>query len=253
MQAVILAGGLGTRLGDITSSIPKPMVMINNQPLILHIMKLYMSYGVKEFIICLGYKGEIIKNYFTNFNIINNDLEVDIAKKKFSYLNYNKINFKVKLIDTGLNSGTVGRLVDVEKYIKGDNFYLTYGDGLSNVDLKKLFKDHKKNNKMITFTSVRPPGRFGSIEFKNQELLSFNEKKYNTWINGGFFVIKKKALKFIKSKSDMLEEDFLQNFIKKKQVNVYKHHGLWQCIDTKRDLDHLNKLIKKNSKAFIGA
>ncbi len=253
MQAVILAGGLGTRLGEITNSIPKPMVRVNNQPLILHIMKLYMSYGVKEFIICLGYKGEVIKDYFTNFNTINNDLEIDISKKKISYLNYNKTNFKVKLIDTGLNSGTVGRLIDVKKYIKGDDFFLTYGDGLSNVNLKKLLADHKKKKKMITFTSVRPPGRFGSIEFKDQEIFSFNEKKYNTWINGGFFVIKKKTLKYIKSKSDMLEEDFLQKFIREKQVNVYKHTGLWQCIDTKRDLDYLENLLKKNNNIFTNA
>ncbi len=250
MQAVILAGGLGTRLGEITNSIPKPMVMVNNQPLILHIMRLYMSYGVKEFIICLGYKGEVIKDYFTNFNIINSDLEVDTLKKKISYLNSNNMNFKVKLVDTGLNSGTGGRLIDISKYIKGDDFFLTYGDGLSNVNLKKLLSDHKKKKKMITFTSVRPPGRFGSIEFKNQEIFSFQEKKYNTWINGGFFVIKKKALKFIKSKNEMLEEDFLQNFIKKKQINVYKHSGLWQCIDTKRDLDYLNNLLKKNNNIF---
>lgn len=250
MQAVILAGGMGTRLGDITNTIPKPMVRINNKPLLVHIMNLYIKYGVSDFIICLGYKGEIIKEYFLNYNFYNNDFEVDISKNKLKFLNKEKQNFKIKLIDTGINSGTIGRLIYVKKYIKGKEFFLTYGDGLSNVNLDLLLKHHKKNNKMITLTSVRPPGRFGSIEFKNGNIFSFNEKRYNSWINGGFFVLNKKALQFIETKEQMLEETYLQNFIKKNQVSIYKHKGIWQCIDTKRDLDYLKNIMKNNNSFF---
>lgn len=251
MQAVILAGGMGTRLGEITNTIPKPMVKINNEPLIFHIMKLYMNYGVKDFIICLGYKGEVIKDYFLNFNFYSNDIEFNSKNNNAKYLNKKKNNFKVKLINTGLKSGTAGRLINLKKYIKEKSFFLTYGDGLSNVDINQLYINHKKSKKLMTMTTVRPPGRFGSIEFKNGKIFSFNEKKYNSWINGGFFVLKKEILDLIKNKEEMLEEKFLQNLLSKEQVNIYQHKGSWQCLDTKRDLDYLNRLLEKDHNYFF--
>ena len=225
MKVVILAGGTGTRLSEYTHSIPKPMVKINNKPIIHHIMDHYSKYGFKDFYIALGYKGNIIKNYF---------------KKKFN-------NWNINLIDTGKSTMTGGRLKRLKKYLGDETFFMTYGDGISNIDLDKLLRFHKKNQSLVTLSAVRPPARFGAIKIKGNKVKLFKEKSNldEGWINGGFFVVEPKFLNFIKGDVTFLEKEPLEKVAKKKQLLAYKHHGFWQCMDTKRDKDYLEKIIKK--------
>jgi len=231
MKVVILAGGFGTRLAEYTKIIPKPMINIGGEPMLIHIMKLYAKYGFKDFYIALGYKGKMIKKFFN--------------KKLFDW--------NIKLIETGRNTMTGGRLKRLKKYIGNETFMMTYGDGLSNVNLKKLLKFHKKNKKLVTLTAVRPPARFGALKLKNNYVSYFKEKSKldEGWINGGFFVMEPKFLNFIKSDKTYLERDPLEKISKKKQLIAFKHKGFWQCMDTKRDRDQLETLFKKNSPWLI--
>ncbi len=224
MKVIILAGGLGTRLSEYTKTIPKPMVKILGVPLIVHIMKHYAKNGFKKFLIAAGYKGEIIKKYFN--------------KKKFGW--------EVKVIQTGQRTMTGGRLKRLKKYIGDDTFMMTYGDGVSNINLKSLLKHHKKRKKMITVTAVRPPARFGVLKLKGNNVVYFKEKSKldEGWINGGFFVIEPKFIKFIKNDKTFLEKEPLEKALKVKQLNAYKHSDFWQCVDTKRDKDKLEKVLK---------
>jgi glucose-1-phosphate cytidylyltransferase len=224
MKVVILAGGLGTRISEYTKSIPKPMITIKTLPILVHIMKHYAKYGFNEFYIALGYKGNVIKNYFKN--------------KKF--------NWKINLINTGKNTMTGGRLKRLKKYLHKENFFLTYGDGLSNVDIAKLLKFHNDNKKLVTLTAVRPPARFGALKLKGNLVKYFKEKSRmdEGWINGGFFVINPKFFNYIKNDQTYLERGPLENITKIKQLAAYKHNGFWQCVDTKRDLILLNKILK---------
>ena len=226
MKVVILAGGLGTRLSEYTKTIPKPMISIKGKPMIYHIMKHYSKYGFKNFYVALGYKGDVIKRFF----------------KK------NSFGWNINLVETGKKTMTGGRLKRLEKYLKGEKFFLTYGDGLSNVNLKELLKFHKKKKKLVTMTAVRPPARFGAIKLNNDYVKYFKEKSQldEGWINGGFFVMEPKFLKFIKNDKTFLEREPLEKACTKKQLVAYKHNSFWQCIDTKRDLD----LIKENYKRF---
>ena len=230
MKVVLLAGGFGTRLSEYTSSIPKPMIKINGKPILFHIIKFYAKYGFRNFYIALGYKGEVIRKFF---------------KKKIPGLNIN-------LIDTGKNTMTGGRLKRLEKYIGNEAFMMTYGDGLCNVNLNKLLKFHKKNKKMATLTAVRPPARFGAIKLKNQYVNYFKEKSSldEGWINGGFFVIEPEFLKFIKNDNTYLEREPLENISKRKQLVAFKHKGFWQCMDTKRDKDKLDMILKSRKIKF---
>ena len=225
MKVVILAGGLGTRLSEYTNTIPKPMVKVGKEPMIYHIMKLYAKYGFKDFYIALGYKGDKISNFL---------------KKK-------KTNWKIKLIKTGLKTMTGGRLKRLQKYLNKDTFMLTYGDGISNVNLKKLLNFHKRNKKIVTLTAVRPPARFGNIKLVGNQVRYFKEKSKldEGWINGGFFVIEPEFFKFLKNDKTYLEKEPLEKITKKKQLVAYKHKGFWQCMDTKRDKDYLDQIIKK--------
>ena len=225
MKVVILAGGFGTRIVEYTKTIPKPMIKIKNKPIIHHIMDHYSKYGYKDFYIALGYKGNIIKKYF----------------KK------NKIpGWNINLIETGRNTMTGGRLKRLKKIINNETFHLTYGDGLSNVNLKKLVNFHKKNKKIATLTAVRPPARFGAVKIKNTRVLYFKEKSKldEGWINGGFFVMEPKIFKFIKNDKTFLEKEPLVSISKKKELLAFKHSGFWQCMDTKRDKDLLEKIFK---------
>ena len=226
MKVIILAGGLGTRLSEFTKKVPKPMVKINNKPILIHIMNHYIKFGFKEFIIAVGYKANIIKEYFKSSPI-----------KKC----------KVQIIDTGNKSMTGGRLKRLKKYLDNDTFMMTYGDGLSNVNLSKLYKFHKKNKKTITLTAVRPPARFGAIKLVGKYAKTFKEKSRldEGWINGGYFVIEPKFLKLIKNDSTYLEKEPLETAAKRKQLLAFRHKGFWQCMDTKRDKDILEKLFKK--------
>jgi len=224
MKIVLLAGGFGTRLSEYTGSIPKPMVKINGKPILLHIIKFYAKYGFKNFYVALGYKGEIIRKFF---------------KKKIPNLNIN-------LIETGENTMTGGRLKRLAKYIGKETFMMTYGDGLCNVNLNKLLKFHKKNKKLVTLTAVRPPARFGAVKLKGNYVNYFKEKSSldEGWINGGFFVIEPEFLKFIKNDNTYLEREPLEKISKKKQLVAFKHQGFWQCMDTKRDKDRLDIILK---------
>jgi len=230
MKVILLAGGFGTRLSEYTKTIPKPMVHAGGKPILLHIMKLYAKYGFKDFYIALGYKGEIIKKFF--------------AKKFFDW--------NINLIETGKNTMTGGRLKRLKKYIGKETFMMTYGDGISNVNLKKLLKFHKKNKKLVTLTAVRPPARFGALKLKGQYVSYFKEKSKldEGWINGGFFVMEPEFFKFIKNDSTYLEREPLEQSSKKRQLAAFRHVGFWQCMDTKRDKDKLNKIMNTKKIKF---
>ena len=225
MKVVILAGGYGTRISEYTKTIPKPMIKINGIPLIKYIINHYSSYGHNDFYIALGYKGNVIKRYFRKFK-----------NKKL----------KINLIDTGLRTMTGGRLRRLRKYFKNETFLATYGDGLSNINLDNLIKFHKKNKKLVTLTAVRPPARFGKIKLNGNKVSYFKEKSSldEGWINGGFFVMESRFLKFIKNDSTYLEREPFEKLTKKKQLIGYKHTGFWQCMDTLRDKKILEKKIK---------
>ena len=225
MKVVILAGGLGTRLSEYTKNIPKPMIKIKGVPILLRIIKHYLKFGLKEFYIASGYKSAIIKNYF---------------KKK-------RYNFKVKIIDTGLNTMTGGRVLRLKKYLKSETFLLTYGDGLSDVNINKLINFHKKTKNFVTLTAVRPPARFGAIKLHGNRVKVFREKSRldEGWINGGFFVMSPKIFKFIKSDKSYLEREPLERISKKNKLGAYKHNGFWQCMDTLRDKKILEKKVNK--------
>ena len=231
MKVVLLAGGFGTRISEYTKTIPKPMIDIDGKPILFHIMKHYAKYGFKDFYIALGYKGEVIKKYFN--------------KKKISEWNIN-------LIETGKNTMTGGRLKRLKKYIGNETFMMTYGDGLSNLNLKNLLTFHNKNKKLVTLTAVRPPARFGAIKIKGQNVSYFKEKSRldEGWINGGFFVIEPDFLKSIKNDNTYLEREPLEIISKKKQLAAFKHKGFWQCMDTKRDKDVLTKILKAKKIKF---
>ncbi len=230
MKVIILAGGFGTRLGEYTKIIPKPLIKISGKPILIHIMELYARYGYKEFYVALGYKGDVIKKFF--------------KKNKFS-------KWKINLVETGKNTMTGGRLKRLKKYFnKKETFMMTYGDGMSNVNLKKLLNFHKKNKRIATLTAVRPPARFGALKISGKKVKYFKEKSKldEGWINGGFFVMEPKIFDFIEGDKTYLEREPLEKLTKNKQLLAYKHKSFWQCMDTKRDKDKLEQLLKKKYK-----
>ena len=246
LKTVILAGGKGSRLEEITKVIPKPLVKLGRYPIIIYIIKLYLKYGVRHFIIALGYKSEKILEYFLNKKINQNFLKnfkkgYTIKKKIF------KINCTITFLYTGLKTMTGGRVKRAGKLINDKNFFLTYGDGVSDVNLNKLKYLHNKKKKLVTVTAVRPPARFGELKISNNNVKYFSEKKTikTSWINGGFFIINKKFLKYIKNDNSILERSPLELMAKKKQLIAFKHNGFWQCMDTKRDIDKLKEILKK--------
>ena len=232
MKVVILCGGFGSRLGKEKSVIPKPMVKIDKDPILIHILRLYFKHGYNDFILALGYKGNFIFNFF----------------KK------NKFKFKIKTIFTGKKTLTGGRLLKLKKYLKNqNNFMLTYGDGISDQNIKKLEKFHLKHNKTATMTVVRPPVRFGEVTLKKDKIIKFKEKPQikSSWINGGFFVFSNKIFKFLSKNNEMLERNPMEKLYKKNQLMAFKHHGFWQCMDTQRDKDLLVKLIKEKKAPWL--
>jgi glucose-1-phosphate cytidylyltransferase len=240
--AVILAGGLGSRLENLTKLKPKPLITIKNKPILMHIIELYLKFNVKNFIIPIGYKGEKIIEFFSN-------KKVDL-KKKIIILEKKILNKKCKitLIKTGIKTMTGGRVKQVGRLIKDREFFLTYGDGLSNVNIRKLEKLHKKEKKLITVTAVNLTSRFGELKTVKNKVVSFEEKKKikSVWINGGFFVVNRDFLKHLKNNQTVLEKEPLEKMVRIGQLNAFKHTGFWECVDTKRDRDYLNKLFKKN-------
>ena len=245
IELVIFAGGLGSRLSDYTTTIPKPLVEVGGMPIIWHIMKIYHTFGVKNFKILLGNKGNLIKKFFIDYNINQNHISVDTINNSYNLIKSKKKNienWKVELYDTGLESLTAKRLKLVEKYIKSENFLLTYGDAVATIDILKLYKHHMKSKKSITLSAVKTPPRFGKLNFKGKKL-KFAEKELSNddLINGGYFVVNKKVLKTIKGNVSF-ENGPLKILFEKNDVNVYKHNGFWGCMDTLADKDNLEKI-----------
>ena len=250
MKTIILAGGWGTRLGHLSELIPKPMVTIGNKPILWHIMKIYSYYGFNDFIICLGVKGEIIKDYFYHYEIKNNDFSIDLSKGNIEFLDGNEeLNWKVTLIDTGLNTLKGGRIKRVEKYLDPDMNMLTYGDGVADINMNELLKFHKNHGKAITITGVHAPSRFGELIEEEGQLTSFKEKPQMSvgLINGGFMVFNNNLLDYLAPDVDCdFEVGPLEKLAEEGEVMVYKHEGNWECMDHERDVAYLNKLWNLN-------
>ena len=249
MKTVILAGGLGTRIVEETILKPKPMIEIGGKPIIWHLMKIYSSQGFNEFIICCGYKGYMIKEYFHNYFIHNSDVTFDLSKNKYKIHKKNSENWKVTLVDTGETTQTGGRLKRVSSLLEDSKpFFFTYGDGLSDIDLKKLLKFHKKNKKKATLTAVHPPERYGVIELnKNKkDIIKFSEKPFASegLINGGYFVLEKSCLKYISNDQTIWEREPLENLAEDNHLGAFKHKGFWRPIDTMRDKIQMDKFWK---------
>ena len=228
MKAVILAGGLGTRISEESHIKPKPMVEIDGKPILWHILKIYSANGINDFIICCGYKGYIIKEYFQNYFLHTSDISIDLNQNKIDIYNKKSENWIIRLIDTGQQTMTGGRLKRVAEYLDNETFCFTYGDGLSDIDIRKLIKFHKESKKLATLTAVQPPGRFGAISFGQNNLINnFQEKPSGDggWINGGFFVLEPKVIKYIDSDNTIWENEPLKNLAKDNELIAYKHKG----------------------------
>lgn len=253
MKVIILAGGFGTRLSDYTETIPKPMVPIGERPIIWHIMKTFSFYNYKNFGLALGYKAEIFKKYFTNYKIINSDFTINLTNGKVDYLKNSIVDWKVSLIDTGLHTMTGGRVKRMKNYIGNETFMLTYGDGLSDININDLNNFHKSHGKLVTVTAVHPSARFGELEMEDNKVISFKEKPQTQkgWINGGYFVIEPEFLDFIEDDNSILEKDPLEMVANEGQLMAYKHYGYWQCMDTKRDKDNLEDLWNSGKTPWI--
>ena len=245
MKAVILAGGLGTRFSEETQTKPKPMIEIGNKPILWHILKIYSSYNINEFIICCGYKGYLIKEYFANYFLHTSDITLDMANDKIEIHSKTTEPWKVTLVDTGEYTMTGGRLKRVKKYIEDETFCLTYGDGLANINIDLLIESHEKSNNLATITAVKPPGRFGSLDLDGESnVRSFLEKPDGDrgWINGGFFVFNPEVIDRIQDDQTMLEQEPLKSLAKENQLNAYKHENFWQPMDTLREKMQLQRL-----------
>ncbi|KJU82095.1 glucose-1-phosphate cytidylyltransferase [Candidatus Magnetobacterium bavaricum] len=246
MKAVILCGGLGTRLREETEFRPKPMIEIGGMPILWHIMKTYSSYGFNEFILCLGYKGKTIKDFFYNYEIAINDFTIELGTKNIEmYPRHEEHGWKVTLIDTGENTMTGGRVKKVERFIDGDTFMLTYGDGLTDLNIKTLLEFHKSHKKIGTVTGVSPPSRYGELVIHDDHVISFSEKPAGeeAFINGGYFVFNRKFYDYLEDDdSCILERVPLEKLVSDGQLKVFQHRGFWQCMDTYRDYKFLKEL-----------
>lgn len=246
MKVVILAGGMGTRISEETDLKPKPMIEIGGKPILWHIMKTYSHYGYNDFIICCGYKGYIIKEYFHHYYLHNSDMTINLNDNTVDYHNSKSEPWKVTLVDTGLNTMTGGRIKRIQKYLGNETFMLTYGDGVSNVDINELTKFHKKNKRFATLTTVQPSGKFGSLDIdeSKNEVKSFHEKPKGdgSWINGGFFVLEPEIFNYIENDSTIWEREPLEKIASERQLISFKHHDFWKPMDTLRDKTELESL-----------
>lgn len=247
MKVVLLAGGLGTRISEETTIKPKPMIEIGGKPIIWHIMKIYAQFGYNEFIVCLGYKGHLIKEYFINYFLYNSDITVELEKNVVDVHFTNSESFKVTLVDTGLDTNTAGRIKRIQKHVQNETFMLTYGDGVADIDINKLLESHKNSGKMATLTSIQLPGRFGNIETdENGIVTKFQEKPEGdgVWINGGFFVLEPDIFEYLDGDMDKIqwEKKPLIDIANDGQLNAYKHIGFWKCMDAMRDKIELEEL-----------
>ena len=237
MQAVILAGGLGTRLSEETHLKPKPMVEIGGKPILWHILKIYSHHGINDFVICLGYKGYLIKEFFANYSLHTSDVTYDLKNEEITIHRRKSEEWKVTLVDTGENTLTGGRLLRVKEYLRNEPFCFTYGDGVGNIDINKLINHHNNSKKLATLTAVQPPGRYGALELSGNIVKSFQEKPLgdNSWINGGFFVLDPSVIKLISGDDCMWEDEPLKLLASQGELNAFKHFGYWQPMDTLRD------------------
>lgn len=253
MQVVILCGGMGTRIRDVSEAKPKPMLDIGGKPILWHIMKNYAQHGYKDFVLCLGYKQDVIKDFFLNYEYLNNDFTIHLhSKEKLVHHNKHDEDWKVTLVDTGLNSKKGTRIKKVSEFITSDQFMLTYGDGVSNVDVTKLVDFHNSHGKKVTFTGVQPVSRFATVEMDaNNNIIDWNEKKpLEGYINAGFFVINREVLEYIDGDVEF-EEEPMKKLAQEQQVGMYKHNGFWQCMDTIRDYRYLNSLYEKKEAPWV--
>jgi glucose-1-phosphate cytidylyltransferase len=242
MKVVILAGGFGTRLSEETDMRPKPMVEVGDRPILWHIMKTYSKHGFNEFVILLGYKGYLIKEFFVNYFLHQSDVTIDLANNNMEVHQNDSEPWKVTLLETGLNTFTGGRIKRAQDYLDGEDFLLTYGDGLSDVDISKTVAFHKNHGKIVTMTAVKPAGRYGAIDIKaDDSVTSFKEKPEGdgAWINGGFFVCKPEVINYIDNDSTIFEQEPLTNLALEGQLMSFKHNGFWECMDTLRDKKNL--------------
>lgn len=243
MKTIILAGGLGTRLAEETEVKPKPMVEIGGRPLLWHIMKIYSSQGFNEFFVALGYKSEVIKKFFLDYYALSGNMTINLGSGEVETHQRESEDWKVHLIETGLNSMTGGRIKRFEPYLKNETFMVTYGDGLADIDIKKLIEFHRTHGKIATITAVHPPARYGELNFNDDSTVSFKEKpKEGSWINGGFMVFEPQIFDYLKDDQTILERDTLEVVADLGQLVAYKHNGFWQCADTINDKKQLENL-----------
>jgi glucose-1-phosphate cytidylyltransferase len=244
MKVAILAGGLGTRLAEETSARPKPMVEIGEHPILWHIMQIYATFGFKEFVIALGYKGDVIKEHFINYRRRSRSCTVSLATGEVTYHDGDSLNWTVHLLETGLHTQTGGRIKRIAEYLDNEPFLLTYGDGVCNIDIRRLVEFHQRQGKLATVTVVRPPARFGSVVFDGELMVGFEEKPQLSegWINGGFFVLRPEVTRYIAGDESIWEREPMERLAADGQLAAYKHEGFWQCMDTLRDVRLLNSL-----------
>jgi glucose-1-phosphate cytidylyltransferase len=249
MKCVLLAGGRGTRLSEETHLLPKPMIEIGEKPIIWHIMKHYSVYGINEFIICAGYKANVIKDYFLNYKANNSSLHIDLNSNEVSFETKHEENWKVSIVDTGLETNTAGRLKLIQNYIDGESFLMTYGDGVGDINIVELIKFHNNHGKLVTLTATIPEGRFGAISLEDNKVKSIKEKldTADKFINGGFFVINKKALDYIENINQQWEMEPLTKIAKDGQLMAFKHRGFWKAMDHLRDKNQLDELASTNN------
>ncbi len=244
MKAVILAGGVGTRISEETYAIPKPMIEIGGKPILWHILKTYSTYGINDFVICCGYKGYVIKEYFANYAVHQSDITFNLAKNEMKVHQNQAEPWNVTLVDTGEQTLTGGRLKRIAQYVKGETFCMTYGDGVSNININELIKFHRKGKWLATVSAVRPPGRFGSLVLNDERVLEFQEKLPGdgSWINGGFFILEPDIFKYIKNDETAWEREPMVQLAKDGKLGAYRHDDFWQPMDTLRDKNYLEEL-----------
>ncbi len=249
MKVVLLAGGFGTRLSEYTELVPKPMVQIGGKPILWHIMKTYAHYGHKDFYVALGYKAEVIKDYFLNYMALNSDFSVDLSSGKVTSHETNSVDWKVTLVHTGDQSMTGGRVKRLKSYIGDEPFMLSYGDGVADINLDELLAFHKNHGKLVTVSAVRPSARFGELDLDGSKVKSFKEKPqmHHGWINGGYFVIQPEFLDYISGDEIMLEREPLEAASKAGELMAYRHEGFWHCMDTKRDHELLEAMWREGA------
>ena len=249
MKVILLAGGFGTRLSEYTESIPKPMVTVGGRPILWHIMRIYADFGHKDFYLALGYKAEVIKEYFLHYRTMNANFTVDLGTGVVHPHQTEKIDWSVTLVDTGLDTMTGGRVKRLQSFIGNETFMLTYGDGVADINLDAVLKFHKSHGKMVTLSAVRPAARFGDLEFDGDRVSSFQEKSqlHEGWINGGFFIIEPEFFDLIDDDSQMFEREPLERAVVAGELMAFKHQGFWHCMDTKRDRDLLESMWEKDA------